>query len=112
MDKMMALQFEGQKIAVPSSLPSNLQGDFKTSGQAIIQLAINSLFLLIIVTSLIFILLAGIRMIISRGDVGVLKTAKKQMLYAIVGLIVGTLAFFLVRTIITILGGDPTKYSL
>lgn len=112
MDKIAFKLPGGQEVTVPNAIPSNLKGDFSISGYALIQLIINSLFLLIIITSLVFMLIAGIRLITSGGEVEVVKKARKQIIYAIVGLIVATLAFFLIRTMITILGGNPSFWKL
>ncbi len=110
MDKFIAFTIPGPsgniKAVVPSSIPANLQGDFSTSGQALIQLIINSLFLLIAATALIFIIFSGIRLITSGGELEAVKNSRRMLIYSIVGLVVATMAFFLVRTLITFLGGD------
>ncbi|MBI4038921.1 hypothetical protein HY384_03100 [Candidatus Daviesbacteria bacterium] len=112
MDKIAFTLPNSSPLTIPNAIPANLKGDFTTSGYAFIQLIIDSLFLLITLTSLIFILVAGIRWITSRGEVETVKKARKQLMYSIIGLIVGTMAFFLVRTLIAILGGDPNFWKL
>lgn len=108
----IALTSPGGEIAAPSAIPENLKGDFTTSGYAIIQLVINSLFFIITITSLIFILYAGIRWITSGGDVQTVKNARKQLMYALLGLVVAAISFFLVRAIITIFGGEASFWKL
>lgn len=98
---------ESQQLAVPSGIPEQLQGGWSTSGLSIAQLILNSLFLLVVVSALIFILYSGIRIIISKGDANALKNAQKQFLFSVIGLVVASLAFFLIRTLIIVLGGNP-----
>lgn len=97
----------GKELVVPSGIPQPLQGGWSTSGLSIVQLILNSLFLLVVVSALIFILYSGIRVIVSRGDADALRDARKQLLYSVIGLVVASLAFFLIRTLIVVLGGNP-----
>lgn len=112
MPKFLALTIpsddvNGQQLAVPSGIPEQLRGGWSTSGLSVAQLILNSLFLLVVVSALIFILYSGIRMIISKGDSDALADARKQLLYSVIGLVVASLAFFLIRTLIVVLGGNP-----
>lgn len=96
-----------QEIVVPGGIPNELRGGTSTSGIAVAQLLLNTLSLLVFFAALVFIIYAGIRFITSGGDEEALASARKQLLYAIVGIIIASLAFFLVRTLITVLGGNP-----
>lgn len=96
-----------QRLVIPSGIPEQLQGGWSTSGLSIVQLILNSLFLLVVFSALTFILYSGIRIIISRGDADALKNTQKQLLYSVIGLVIASLAFFLIRTLIVILGGNP-----
>lgn len=112
MDKIAFTLPNGKAVVAPSAIPANLQGGFADSGHAFIQLIINSFFLLIVVSTLILILVAGIRWIVSGGDVNVVKSARRQLIYAIIGLLVASMAFFLIKTVINVLGGSSSFWNL
>lgn len=97
----------GQELPVPGGIPNALRGNLSTSGVAIVQLILNGLSLLIVISAVIFILYAGIRYITSEGDPETLAEARKQLTYAIIGLVVASLAFFLIRVVIVVIGGSP-----
>ena len=110
--RKIALTFPGeipgttQEVQAPSGIPSALQGGLQTSGKPLVQTGINLVFYLGIILAIIFILISGINFITSGGDSNKLANAKKRLIYAIIGLVLVTLSFFIVRTILGIRGGN------
>lgn len=95
-----------QNVEVPSGIPGELSGGFDTSGKALIQLGFQWLFIIAATLAVIFIIYSGIQWIISGGDPGKIASARARMIYSIIGLVVVAAAFFIVRVVITVLGGD------
>lgn len=111
MDKL-ALNIPGssiqptQRLASPSGLPAALGGDFSTSGAALVQTGISWLLYVATALAILMLMWGGIQWIMSSGDPEKVASAKKKLTFAIIGLVVSVGAFFLVRVIVTILGGD------
>lgn len=103
-------QSGGTPVQAPGGIPEQLRGGFDTSGKALIQLGINWLFIIAATLTVIFLIYAGIQWITSRGDPTRIAEAKSRLFYAIIGLVVVSLAFFIVRVVITILGGDSSYF--
>lgn len=62
----------------------------------ILTASINLLFVIAAILTVIFLILGGIRWITSAGDPKGVEVARKQITYAIVGLVIVVLAFFIV----------------
>ncbi len=112
--KQLALSINETPIPSLSGIPS---GGFGTSGVGIIQVALNILFALATVAALAFIILAGIQWVISGGDKQKIQSARNRLIYSIIGLIVITLSFFIVRVVIDLIfgvavGGTGSKNPL
>lgn len=103
-------QSGGEPVQAPSGIPDQLKGGFDTSGKALIQLGINWLFIIAALLTVLFMIYAGIQWITSRGDPSRIAAAKSRLFYAIIGLVVVSLAFFIVRVVITVLGGDSSYF--
>ncbi|MEX2007504.1 MAG: hypothetical protein WD992_01910, partial [Candidatus Levyibacteriota bacterium] len=73
-------------------------------------LIIQFVFIIGIVLTVAFIILSGIQWIISGGDKQKLQAARGRLIYSIVGLIVIAGAFFIVSTVISLLGGNPSFF--
>ncbi len=95
-----------QKLASPSGLPASLGGDFSTSGAALFQTGISWLLYVATALAILMLMWGGIQWITSSGDPERVASAKKKLTFAVIGLVVSVGAFFLVRVIVTILGGD------
>jgi hypothetical protein len=67
---------------------------------------INAALLLSGVVAVILIILSGIKFISSGGDPVKVEGAKKTMTYAIIGLVIIVMAFFLLKVLSTITGVD------
>lgn len=89
---------DGKKIVAPNEVPTGgLEPGGK--GQAIIQNSITILLITIIILSLFFLIFGGIRWITSSGDKAKLDSARKTIIYAIVGLALALLSFFIVNLV-------------
>lgn len=95
-----------QKLASPSGLPPSLGGDFSTSGAALFQTGISILLYIATALAILMLMWGGIQWITSSGDPERVASAKKKITFAIIGLVVSVGAFFIVRVILTVLGGD------
>lgn len=109
MDKItFAVPGSSTSLVAPSNIPSGLQGSASSSGTAVFQLTTNLLLSFAAFLALAILIFAGIQWITSGGDSEKLAVAKSRIKYAIIGLVIVTLSFFIVRIVITILGGDSS----
>src|SRR3989344_9287022 len=106
----LALTFPGsvstrsgqQQLMAPSGIPAGLKGgSLQSSG--LIQMGYNLFFMAAIFLAIMFMLLSGVAFITSGGDPGKLASAKKKMLYSVVGLMVVLMAFVIVNVLFQIL---------
>lgn len=72
--------------------------------EGVLTRAVNALSLVIGVVAIIIIILAGIKMTMSTGDAGKVKSARDQIIYACVGLVVAVLAQAIVRFVLNRIG--------
>ena len=98
------------QIAAPSGVPQALRGGLEQSGTAFFQTIVNNLIILGSFLALMMVIISGIQYILSRGDPEKLVSARKRFLFAIVGLLIMLSAFFIVRVIIFITGGDWNQF--
>lgn len=70
----------------------------------IITRAVNGLSLLAGLIAVIIIILAGIKMSMSAGDSGKVKSARDQIIYAVVGLVIAGVAQAMVRLLLNRIG--------
>jgi hypothetical protein len=111
MDKL-ALNIPGsstlpsQKLASPSGLPSALGGDFSSSGAALFQTGVSWLLYVATALAILMLMWGGIQWITSAGDPEKVASARKKLTFAVIGLVISVGAFFLVRVIVTVLGGS------
>lgn len=96
----LALSIGGVQIQPPIGVPVGGSSMLAT----ILAGLLNLLFILAGVLAVIFLILAGIRWITSGGDAKAIEAARKQITYAIIGLAVSLLAFFIVNVLGTLLG--------
>lgn len=99
--KQLAVSVNGTSIPAPSGIPN---GGFDTSGVGIIQVALSLLFVLAGVLAIIFIIVGGIQWITSGGDKQKIQQARLRITFAVVGLIVTFLAFFIIKIVFGLLG--------
>ncbi len=101
--KELALTINGTPIPVPGGIPS---GGFGTSGINAIQVALTTLFVLADVAALAFVIFAGIQWVMSGGDKQKIQSARNRLIYSIIGLIVITLSFFIVKVVTDLIFGS------
>lgn len=102
-DKLLAqLQLPGgDDIDAPSGVPT-ASGDGTLTN--VISFIINSLMFVGIVAALIFLIIGGIKWITSNGDKEKLNSARKTIIFSIIGLVVIIFSFFIIQAINQILG--------
>lgn len=83
-------------IQAPSGIPS---GGLDTTGQKTISLGLNLLFIGGILLALAFLIYAGILWMTAGGDKQKLQTARTQVIWSIIGLIIIFLSIFLIQFI-------------
>jgi hypothetical protein len=79
-------------------------GGLSSSGSNIISVIITYLYIAAVFLALLFIIWGGINWITSAGDKQKLAQAKQKIVFALIGLIVAFLAFFIIKTIGTFFG--------
>jgi hypothetical protein len=72
--------------------------------EGIITRAVSGLSLAVGVVAILIIIVAGVKMSLSTGDSGKIKSSRDQIIYASVGLIVATLAQAIVRFVLNRIG--------
>lgn len=102
--KLLSLSINGQTIPTIPGIPS---GGLDTTGKNIVQVTLNLLVLVGIIMALVFILYSGIQWILSGGEKQKLEQARHRLTYSIVGLLVIVLSFFIVNTVLTLIGANP-----
>ena len=83
--------------AVGASLPLPGSGDLAGA----IWLVTNAFLVIVGVIALVFVVIGGVRYVVSQGDEGETETAKKTILYALIGLIVIGLSAVIVNFVLS-----------
>lgn len=90
---------DGACLASPD--PAGCRADNRGTGLTdLFRKVIETLIFLVGAVSVFMIVLGGLRYVLSGGDPAGIKSAKDTILYSIVGLIVATMAFALVRFVV------------
>lgn len=92
------------ELPVPTGIPQQLQGGLQDSGKAILQTGLNLFFIAAVLLAVVFILIGGIQWITSSGDPGKISSAKKKILYSIIGFVVVAGAFLIFNLLTGLLG--------
>ena len=76
-------------------------GEFTTIGGVVgvLIIVVKWVYTILFIVAVLFILLAAFNFITSKGDAEKVGTAKKQLLYAVVGIAVGLLAYAIVELV-------------
>lgn len=90
----VGLTVGGKSFDGPSQIP---KADYL--GGNILKFGITSLITIAIVASLLFLIWGGIQWTMSGGDKGGVEAARNKIIYAIVGLVLTLLSFFIVTVI-------------
>ena len=86
----------GAACAQATKTPSNL---FAANG--VFQTVADTLIFLVGAVAVIFLIIGGLRYVISNGDSKAVEAAKNTILYAIIGIVVAIISFALVSFVIT-----------
>lgn len=89
----------GASCAQANGTSSNL---FAQGG--VFQTVANTLIFLVGAVAVIFLIIGGLRYVISNGDSKAVEAAKNTILYAIIGIVVAVISFALVSFVITSIG--------
>jgi magnesium-transporting ATPase (P-type) len=94
------------QAAAPSSVrdgfnAANPGGGTTTDLNALIKRVVNILLFVVGIASVIMIIIGGLRYVTSGGDQGQISGAKNTIMYAVIGLVVASLAFAIVNFVVT-----------
>lgn len=92
-----------ETVNLPSNIPTALQGGSGTTGMKLLQLGITYFTIAGVMIALIVVVISGIQMITSQGDSFKLASAKKRLMFGVLGLVIVLGAFFIIRIVFTIL---------
>lgn len=108
-DNLLALTLNGTPITAPSGIPTGgLYGD----GGKIIGFILTLLIIVAVLLSFAFIIWGGINRITSQGDKTKLEDSRKQIVFAIIGLVIVFVSFFIIQLVGGSLGIDFFKLAL
>ncbi len=97
---------ETQEITAPTIIPQGGLPKALNIGSNIITL----IFILAIILALFVIIFGGVRWVMSGGDKSKIQTARQTIIFAVIGLIVLFLSYFIVNFIITIFGLEIPRF--
>jgi hypothetical protein len=97
MDQLLALSIGGTPIQAPPAIPQGGLPKAYDIGSNFILLT----FILVIILALFFLIWGGIRWVTSSGDKTKVQAARNTMIYAIIGLIIVFLSYFVINVITT-----------
>lgn len=95
----------------PIPAPSGIPTDVGINGSKVFQLGIQILLILSVVLALFFIIWAGVEWTMSGGDKEKLKNARNRLTYAIIGLIIVFISFFIISVVGGLTGVDLLKQT-
>ncbi|MBI2031607.1 MAG: hypothetical protein HYT08_03230 [Candidatus Levybacteria bacterium] len=99
--KYLSLTIGGTPIEAPKEVPT---GGTDTL-QKLIEIGVNLFFLGGILAALLMIIYSGIQWVLSGGDKEKIQQARERLIYTIVGLIVISASFFIIKAVIVAFGG-------
>lgn len=99
----LVLSISGTPIEAPAGIPT---GGFDT-GQKIINLGFNLLFVVGVIITIALVIYSGIQWTLSGGDKEKISSARARLTYAIIGLVVIITAFAIVKIVLSLLGYNP-----
>lgn len=108
MTELAQIQLPGGSLQVPTGI-QHLQGNLPETGKRVFQLSLDLLFYFAAILAIISIVISGIQWITSVGDPSKIASAKKRLLYSIIGLVVVAGAFLIVKVILSILGVEGAQ---
>ncbi len=97
-------------IAFPSEIPHALRFGLDVSGARLIQTGFLLLFYVGMVIAVVVMIFSGVQWMMSKGDVAVIASVKRRMIFATVGLILILLSYFIVLIVVRSLGVEPDTF--
>lgn len=106
----LALQIPGsdgtsQELTPPKGI-AQVSGGIDTIGKNFTNAGFSLLFTFAVIVAAIFMILSGIQLITSGSDAEKIASARRRLLYSIIGLVVVAASFLIVSVVITMLGGN------
>lgn len=98
MTQDIVLKISGVEVDAPGAV-KNVASKSGEYGAGLIQFGIGIFLGIIVIASIFFLLWGGIQWIISEGDKQKVAAARARITYAIIGLIVSLLSFFIISII-------------
>lgn len=99
----------GGDLPIPSGIPTSLQGNLEDSGSKVFQTGLDLLFYGAVILAMVSIIYSGIQWITSQGDLGKIQSAKKRLLYSVIGLCIVAGAFLIFNLVAGVLGKNSTE---
>lgn len=107
--KLLSLTLNGTPINAPTGIPT---GGLKGDGGGIISFLFSLALIMAVLVSFAYLIWGGLNRIMSEGDKTKLESSRKQIIFAIVGLMICFLSFFALQLIGGALGIDFFNISL
>lgn len=105
----LALKINGEEIPAPSGIPTEgLSG----SGGKIISLGIALFLTVAVILAFGFLIYGGLNWVMSEGDKTKVESARRTIMYAVIGLLICFLSFFIIQFFGTAFNVDLFKLSL
>lgn len=105
--KYLSLTIGGTPIKAPKDVPT---GGTDTI-QKLIEIGANLFFLGGILAALVMIIYSGIQWSFSAGDKEKIQQARERLIYTIIGVLVISASFFIVKTIVIFFGGQSSFWG-
>ncbi len=104
--KYLSLSIQGTPIQAPGGVPT---GGMDT-GQKLIQIGINLVFLGGILLAIILLIYSGIQWTLSGGDKEKIESARNRITFTIIGFVVIIIAFALVKIVLKLVGYNSSFF--
>ncbi len=98
MEKLLALKIGGTPIQAPTVIPQGGLDKAYSIGSNLILLA----YILMIIVALFFLIWGGIKYVTSGGEKTKVQNARNTLIYAIIGLVIIFLSYFVINVITSI----------
>lgn len=108
MQHLLALAIDGEQVALPEGIPSGGLPVFIVIAERAVQVTL----VLIFVLALIFIIISGIKWITAGGDKTKVQSARGTLTYAIIGLVLALLSFFIVNFVGQLITGGSIDFPM
>lgn len=105
--KYLSLSINGTPIEAPAGVPT---GDIDT-GEKIINLGFNLLFVVGVIITISLVIYSGIQWTLSGGDKEKIASARGRLTFAIIGFVVIITAFAIVKIVLMLLGYFPSFFG-